>query len=146
MWFDKHDERAVFVDIRCARYAMNRPKRGTVEFTETRPDIRCDFARLPFRDKSFNTVVFDPPHFERTGKIGFLAMKYGWLGHNWRENIAAGFSEGFRVLVDGGILIFKWTATENPVSEILKLTTQKPLFGHKSGKQSNTHWLTFQKR
>ena len=30
-------------------------------------------------------------------------------------------------------------------SEILKLTSQKPLFGHKSGKRSKTHWITFMK-
>jgi hypothetical protein len=30
-------------------------------------------------------------------------------------------------------------------SEILKLTDEKPLFGHKSGKQSKTHWITFMK-
>lgn len=25
-------------------------------------DVRCDFRRLPFRDKTFDTVVFDPPY------------------------------------------------------------------------------------
>ncbi|MFX7021108.1 SAM-dependent methyltransferase, partial [Acinetobacter baumannii] len=31
------------------------------------------------------------------------------------------------------------------VSEVLALTDQKPLFGHISGKRSNTHWITFMK-
>jgi hypothetical protein len=31
------------------------------------------------------------------------------------------------------------------VSEVLKLTTERPLFGHKSGKQSATHWVAFLK-
>jgi ubiquinone/menaquinone biosynthesis C-methylase UbiE len=145
MWFDKQDRRAVFLDKRCERHAMNRPKRGTVEYTETSPDILADFTALPFPDDTFEAVVFDPPHFERSGKIGYLAMKYGWLDGDWRKMISAGFAEGFRVLQPGGMLIFKWTATENPVSEILKLTPQKPLFGHKSGKQAQTHWIAFQK-
>ena len=31
------------------------------------------------------------------------------------------------------------------VSEILKLTPEKPIFGHISGKRSNTHWICFMK-
>ena len=145
MWFDKHDERATFLDRRRERHAMNRPKRGTVEWTETDPDILADFTTLPFEDETFWHVVFDPPHFERSGKIGYLAMKYGWLDGDWRKMLAAGFAEGFRVLKPGGTLIFKWTATENPVAEILKLTPMKPLYGHKSGKQAQTHWVAFLK-
>ncbi len=145
MWFDKSDSRCVCVDRRSERHAMNRPKRGTVEWTETAPDVICDFTALPFADASFQMVVFDPPHFERSGKIGYLAMKYGWLPENWRDVLRAGFAEGFRVLRSGGTLIFKWTDTENPVSEITKLTPVKPLFGHKSGKQARTHWIAFLK-
>ncbi len=143
MWFDKEDKRALFLDIRQERHAMARPKRGTTEYTETNPDIVGDFTKLPFADSSFAMVVFDPPHFERSGEIGYLAKKYGWLGLNWREMLRKGFAEAFRVLRTEGVLIFKWTATENPVSEILKLTDVKPLFGHKSGKQSQTHWISF---
>jgi ubiquinone/menaquinone biosynthesis C-methylase UbiE len=145
MWYDKNDERAVFLDRRHERHAMNRPKRGTVEWTETAPDILADFTDMPFEDNTFQMVVFDPPHFERSGKIGYLAMKYGWLDGDWRATLRKGFAEGFRVLKPGGTLIFKWTATENPVSEILKLTPMKPLFGHKSGKQAQTHWIAFLK-
>ena len=145
MWFDKHNEAAVFQDKRSERHALNRPKRGTVEWTETKPDVLCDFTALPYPDNSFSLVVFDPPHFERSGVPGFLAMKYGWLPKDWREMLARGFREGFRVLKPEGTLIFKWTTTENPVSEILKLTPINPLFGHKSGKQAQTHWLTFMK-
>ena len=44
-----------------------------------------------------------------------------------------------------GVLIFKWCEDEIPVSRILALTQHKPLFGHKSGKQQKTHWITFMK-
>ena len=145
MWFDKKDPRAVFIDNRRERHEMPRPKRGTVEYTETDPDILCDFTNLPFPDNTFRLVVFDPPHFERTGKVGYLAKKYGWLPGEWRPMLRDGFAEGFRVLRPGGTLVFKWTDTDNPVSEILKLTPMLPLFGHKSGKQQRTHWICFLK-
>ena len=32
------------------------------------------------------------------------------------------------------------------VSEILKLTPEKPVFGHISGKRANTHWICFMKK
>lgn len=51
----------------------------------------------------------------------------------------------FQVLEDEGILIFKWSEVDIPLKEILKLTPQKPLFGHRSGKNMNTHWVCFMK-
>ena len=143
MWFDAADERAVFVDRRRESWVTDtRPGRSE---TTIDPDIVADFTALPFDDETFWHVVFDPPHFERSGKMGWLAHKYGWLDGDWRKMLAAGFAEGFRVLKPGGTLIFKWTATENPVSEILKLAPMKPLYGHKSGKQAQTHWVAFLK-
>jgi ubiquinone/menaquinone biosynthesis C-methylase UbiE len=67
------------------------------------------------------------------------------LNNDFKNDLALGFSECFRVLKPNGVLIFKWSEVQIKVSEILKLTSQKPLFGHKSGKQMNTHWLCFMK-
>ncbi|MCY1460113.1 hypothetical protein D9M71_776430 [compost metagenome] len=50
------------------------------------------------------------------------------------------------MLESEGILIFKWNETQVLVSELLALTDEKPLFGHKSGKREKTHWITFMKR
>ncbi len=61
----------------------------------------------------------------------------------WKEEIEKGFSECFRVLKPGGTLIFKWSETDIKVKEILQLTPEKPLYGHKSGKASKTHWIAF---
>jgi len=90
-------------------------------------------------------AVFDPPHLVKAGENGWMAKKYGKLNSNWKSELAKGFSECFRVLDDFGILIFKWNETQIKVSEILKLTDVKPLFGHISGKRSNTHWICFMK-
>ena len=38
-----------------------------------------------------------------------------------------------------------WVFSKFEHSEILKLTEEKPLFGHRSGKQSATHWIAFMK-
>jgi ubiquinone/menaquinone biosynthesis C-methylase UbiE len=81
----------------------------------------------------------------KAGKESWLALKYGKLKENWREDIRKGFEECFRVLANGGVLIFKWNETQIKVSEILALTDQKPVFGHISGKRANTHWITFMK-
>ena len=95
-------------------------------------------------------VVFDPPHLKYTGSKkeaeNWQMLKYGWLpAHGWKDVLRRGFAECFRVLQDGGFLIFKWNETDIKVSEILALTPYKPVFGHISGKRSNTHWICFTK-
>ena len=65
--------------------------------------------------------------------------------HDTEEIIRKGTRHCFRVLRNGGFLIFKWNETDIKVSEILKLTDQKPVFGHRSGKRNNTHWICFMK-
>lgn len=108
----------------------------------------ADFTKLPFADNTFKLVVFDPPHLVHnadTEITGWQQIKYGALQGDWRMEIKKGFAECFRVLKPSGILIFKWNETNIPVSEILKLTDQKPVMGNKSGKRSNTHWICFMK-
>ena len=142
-YFDKHDSRVLFQDIRKVKTTL------------------CDGR--PFPDGSFSMVVFDPPHLvhsrgkkskmvdmygtlsDKTVPTGYQKIKYGALYSDWREMLTKGFTECFRVLMPGGFLIFKWNETDIKVSEILKLTPEKPIFGHISGKRSNTHWICFMK-
>ena len=56
-----------------------------------------------------------------------------------------GFEECFRVLRKNGVLIFKWSEVQIPLKEILPLAPCPPLFGHRSGKNMNTHWLCYMK-
>jgi hypothetical protein len=79
----------------------------------------------------------------RAGAKSWMAAKYGKLGPDWREDLRAGFAECFRVLRPHGVLVFKWNECRVLVSEILALTPERPLFGHKSGKNSKTHWIAF---
>lgn len=145
-WFDKSDPRVIFLDKRSEKHILNdRSQKTGVRDLVIRPDIMSDFINLPFPSSQFHVVVFDPPHFEKNGETGWLNKKYGTLKGEWREMLRQGFSECFRVLQPYGTLIFKWCEVEIPVSQILKLTPFQPMIGHKSGKNSMTHWISFMK-
>ncbi len=143
-YFDKHDPRVLFQDIRDVETTLCDGRHF-----EVKPDVQADFTNMPYPDDSFAMVVFDPPHLKYTGSKkecnGWQMLKYGNLGKDWRDLLAKGFAECFRVLKPGGFLIFKWNETDIKVTEILKLTPAKPIFGHISGKRANTHWICFMK-
>ena len=138
--FDHQNPNVVFGDIRSESHVLCDGRS-----LEIAPDVEMDFRDMPFNDNSFHAVVFDPPHLVRAGDKSWLALKYGKLGQDWKNDLALGFSECFRVLKPNGMLIFKWNETQIKVSEILALTDQKPWFGHPSGKRANTHWIGFMK-
>lgn len=143
MWFDKKDSRVLFGDRRSEAHQFK--DRKYTRHLEINPDIQMDFRNLPFSDNTFQVVAFDPPHLIRAGKQSWLALKYGKLGNDWQQDIKQGFAECFRVLKHGGVLIFKWNEDQIKLSEILKLTPEKPLFGHTTGRHGKTHWVTFMK-
>jgi len=72
-------------------------------------------------------------------------MKFGKLEDGWEDMIKKGFDECMRVLDEYGTLIFKWNETQHTTKKIIEVIGQQPLFGHISGKQNKTHWLTFMK-
>lgn len=138
-YFDKEDERVLFGDIRSEQHVLCDGRSLNIT-----PDAIVDYRNLPFSDGQFSVVVLDPPHLVRAGPKSWQAAKYGRLSADtWRADLQAAFAECFRVLKRDGVLIFKWNETQIPVSQILALTPAKPLVGHKSGKASKTHWITF---
>ena len=140
-WFDKQDERAVFSDIRSEQHELCDGRTLVI-----RPDVIADFRALPFTDCSFPVVVFDPPHLERVGDNAWMGKKYGRLNKDtWRDDLAAGFKEAFRVLRPHGVLIFKWNETQIPGRRINALTDVKPAIGQRTGKADKTHWIIFVK-
>ena len=140
-WFDKENPLVEFCDNRTVERHEYYHKR----YIEVSPDTVCDFTALPFADGSYRLVVFDPPHLAWAGDTSWMALKYGCLKGDWKEMLRQGFSECFRVLCVEGILIFKWSEIQIPLREILPLCPIKPLFGNRSGKHGNTHWLCFMK-
>ena len=145
-WFNKQDERAIFVDKRSDVFDIA-PDKAYPNGSRivVRPDRQADFTDLPFPDDTFALVVFDPPHLTRVGDSSLLAKKYGKLTGEWQEMIRGGFAECFRVLRPEGVLIFKWADSDHSLSSILSLTNHKPLFGHKTRQHAKTHWVTFMK-
>jgi ubiquinone/menaquinone biosynthesis C-methylase UbiE len=158
-YFDKHNPNVLFQDIRSFETTLCDGRHF-----EVKPDVQADFCDMPYPDNTFRMVVFDPPHLRychgkkskmstefgalqtpNMHETGYQHIKYGSLYNNWQEMLTMGFKECFRVLQPGGFLIFKWNETDIPVSQVLALTPEKPIFGHISGKRANTHWICFLK-
>lgn len=148
MWFDRNNPNVVFGDIRSETLTVADRSHGRVDGTRVltiEPDALMDFRAIPYPDATFRLVAFDPPHLERAGPRSWLAAKYGKLGPDWREDLRAGFAECFRVLIPGGVLVFKWNETQVKVREVLALTPHVPLFGNVAGRKNGTHWYVFMK-
>lgn len=147
MWFDKNHPAAVYCDKLKESYKNVWKSNGGQSEREcvVEPDVVCDFTDLPFDDDSFSLVVFDPPHLMRANDTAWLVKKYGKLDNNWPSMLHDGFQECMRVLKPDGVLIFKWSEYDIPAADVWKAIGEKPLFGHHSGKKSNTFWACFMK-
>lgn len=143
-WHDKQNENVLFVDNR--KVEKGAFKNNWNPNWEVSPDKIADFRNLPFRDKSFKMVVFDPPHLESGSMKGVINIKYGILPKGeGLQYVVDGFIERFRCVDDYGVLIFKWAESNIKTSELLKLLPVKPLFGDFTGKTGKTIWMTFMK-
>lgn len=140
-WFDKQNPNVLFADNRRLETTMK--DRDKLRKLEINPDVIHDFTDMPYPDKSFKLVIFDPPHLKAGGDSSWLVKKYGRLNKDWQTQLKKGFDECMRALDDYGTLVFKWNETQITVSEIIKTIDHQPLIGHKSGKANNTHWLLF---
>ena len=146
-WFDKTNPDVLFMDIRSEDYELNRgtTDKPRIQKKSIAPDIVADFTNMPFDDNTFHLVVMDPPHLNKLGLTSYTAKNYGRLFPTWETDIKAGIDECMRVLKPNGVLIFKWNESQITTSKILSLMPYKPLFGHTTGRQAKTIWLTFMK-
>lgn len=81
-WYDKSNPNVVFMDNR----------------KEICPDIVADFRHMPFEDKTFSLVLFDPPHYRWCGDNSNLKKNYGRLPKDWGNYIGQGFEECMKCL------------------------------------------------
>lgn len=140
MWFNKQNEDVVFGDRRREEHTLCDGRTLRID-----PDVLLDFTDLPYEDGAFKLVAFDPPHLHTAGPKSWMAAKYGKLSETWQDDLRKGFSECFRVLASGGVLVFKWNETQVKIREVLALTDVQPLFGHPTGRKGLTHWYVFMK-
>ena len=144
MWNNKKHPNAIYIDKRQEKKGFHPHRKNA----SVQPDIIMDFRNMKFKDCSFRLVVFDPPHMkgEPNSKMN-LHQLFGVLDKvNWRSDLRKGFDECWRVLVDYGVLIFKWNDASISYTEILKIFPHKPLFQQTSGSsRKKTYWACFMK-
>ena len=145
IWFNKSHPAALYVDKRSEDFTLCWGENGSERKCYVRPDEIADFTDLPYDDNTFDLVVFDPPHLLKVGDTAWLKKKYGKLPDNWQSLIHDGFHECMRVLKSHGTLIFKWCETDIPTRKVIDAIGYESLFGHRSGKRLQTHWMCFMK-
>lgn len=140
MYYDKDNPHVLFGDIRSEEHILCDGR-----LLQIRPDMSLDVTNMPFADKSFKVVAFDPPHLASGGDKAWIILKYGRLPVQWREFLHKGFSECMRVLDDYGTLIFKWNESQIKYADIIKAIGYEPIITQRTGKQNKTIWMCFMK-
>jgi len=135
-YFDKDTPDVLFCDNRMWSGELCDGRRFDVD-----PDVIADVTELPFDDRAFPLVVFDPPHL--TVGDGWQVRKYGKLPSDWKAWMTKAFAECWRVLAINGTLVFKWYEYRIPIGEVLECAPCAPLFGNRRPHSSKTHWLVF---
>jgi SAM-dependent methyltransferase len=81
-----------------------------------RPDVVADNRRMPFKDRCFDVVVYDPPHIPNQGKdqskdfnsrFGLVLKSPADNGYNFTHLYPPFVREAYRVLKPEGILLCK---------------------------------------
>lgn len=143
-WYEKEHDNVLFMDKRevgKGAFDNNWNPNWCVQ-----PDVIADFRDMPFADKSFKLIIYDPPHLTSGSEKSVINKKYGLLNRTtWKRDIIEGFAECWRVLDEYGTLIFKWNEANIKASELIELFPVKPLFGDFTGKTGKTIWFTFMK-
>jgi len=143
-WYEKENQNVLFMDERQidkGAFPNNWNPNWCVN-----PDVVADFRNMPFPDKSFKLIIYDPPHLTSGSMKSVINKKYGLLNkETWKEDIIQGFKECWRVLDEHGTLIFKWNEANIKASDLIKSFPVKPLFGDFTGKTGKTIWFTFMK-
>jgi SAM-dependent methyltransferase len=81
-----------------------------------KPDVVADNRRLPFKDRCFDVVVYDPPHIPNQGsdrskdfntRFGLVLKSSAENGYNFTHLYPPFAREAFRVLKQEGVLFCK---------------------------------------
>ena len=146
IWFQKNEPHTVYLDQRSERFESDYGSITAHRTITVEPDVVANFESLPFADNTFYLVAFDPPHILGEDN-SWLKKMYGCYltKEDALKSVSQGIRECMRVLKPNGVLIFKWNEVSISTREIINACGIEPLFGHRSGKKSLTHWLCFMK-
>jgi len=142
-WWDKDHPLAVYMDKREAPTGSS-PRRPN---WSCQPSLLADFKEMPFKDESFQLVLFDPPHVVRDKEsFSEVTLRYGTLTKdNEQEEIGLGFAECWRVLAPGGTLVFKWAGSLERVEPHFPCDPIVGTRGAPRGSLLGTRWFIFYK-
>jgi len=160
MWRYRDSENIIYVDIE--------------RRLEVKPTLFADDRQLPFRDKQFDTIFFDPPHcyggtsplFTSPRRTAEYLAKfkdkdatsyYGWDKYKTKAQLLRylfdSSKEFWRVLKDDGLLWLKWNEASISLHTILALLTDwrelmriKVKGGLRWGGEHRTYWLCMEKK
>lgn len=143
-WYTKNNPNVIFQDIR--QVEKGAFPNGWNPNWCVAPDVVGDFRNMGYQDKAFKLVVFDPPHLTHGSMKSVINKKYGILNKDtWKNDLADGFRECWRVLDDYGVMIFKWAERNIKIKDLVDIFPADPLFGDFTGKTGGTIWVTFMK-
>lgn len=160
MWINKNSDNIIYLDKQTK--------------LEVKPTIFADNTNTPFRDKQFDTIIFDPPH-DIGGGDGFFshpdAQSYNEKYSKQKDIPSYYGAEIFksqselikyiyhaqqefrRILKDDGLLWAKWCDIQLSVNRFLTIFLDwKCLMQIRADqpthtyKANKTYWLTFEKR
>ena len=120
------------IDIRKGDYSFKFESNWAKTEVIIKPTILTDLKSLPFRNKIFNAIIFDPPY--STIHWQWYELKYGkaWKKPEVVKSLFTANIEFSRVLIDGGILLLKTMPKEfNLFKELLtNFKLILPIFTH----------------
>jgi hypothetical protein len=143
MWLDKNNPNVIFNDIRKEEKGFIKQRKNI----EVNPDTQHDFRNLPYADKTFKLITFDPPQIICKSKTSTIIKCYGNLDKNYKQMFTDAIKELWRVLDDNGVLFLKFNNVHIDFKEIITLFPQQPLFQTSTNRSKNveTRWFCFMK-
>jgi len=76
-WYEKENPNVLFMDEREVEKGAF-PNNWNPNWC-VKPDVIADFREMPFKDKHFKLIIFDPPHLTSGSMKSVINKKYGLL-------------------------------------------------------------------
>ena len=142
---------------------------------EKKPTMFADNRKLPFQDKTFHTIIYDPPHTWDFSSIFFgFPDKESWIKNHPNDNrqyptyygmdiyksktslissIYKAQKELSRVIVDDGVLWLNWSELTISLNKIIVLFSEWDEYirlritsQHQTLSNTNNWWVCFMKK